>query len=351
MRYLPLLCLLLGTLTWAQEQSGPSDVPPQYRPPITREDDDPHTLPASASKVAPDAAVVTIKGLCAQAPPTAVGSSKAACQTVITRAQFERLTDALLKNMKPSLKLQLANSYPGLLAMAREAEARGLEKSPHFEERLAYARVQILSQELVRQIEEESANISDKDIEDYYHAHAAEFTQATMERIFIPNLKRTDPLPKDQATPEAMKAQRKAAEDAMTQLAEQLRARAAAGEDFVKLQADAYTAAGEAGDPPNPSLGPLRSTGLPPGHTSAFDMKPGEVSQVLSDSTGHYIYKLDSKQIEPLDEVKHEIHKTMQNQRREESIQAVEKPITTEINQAYFGTGEKPSVSSGPKSK
>ena len=349
MRYLPLLCLLLGTLTWAQQPSVPSNVPPEYRPPITREDDDPHKLPASAAKVGPDAAVITIKGFCPQTP--AASTSNAACQTVITRAQFERLADALLTNMKPSLKLQLANSYPGLLAMSRAAEARGLDKSPHFEERLAFARVQILSQELVRQIDEESANISDKDIEDYYHAHAAAFEQATLERIFIPLRKQTDPLPKDQATPEAIKAQRKGAEDAMTQLAQQLRARAAAGEDFVKLQKDAYTAAGETEDPPNPSLGPLRSSELPSGQASAFDLKPAEVSQVLSDATGHYIYKLDSKQIEPLDDVKHEIHKTMQNQRREESIQAVEKPITTEINQAYFGADEKPAVSRAPKSK
>ncbi len=347
MRYLPLLCLLLGSLAGAQEQP-PSAVPPQYRPPITREDDDPHTLPASASKVAPDAAVITIKGLCAQ---TVANPSNSPCQTVITRAQFEKLTDALLSNMKPSLKLQLANSYPGLLAMAREAEARGLDKSPRFEERLAFARVQILSQELVHQIDEESANVSDKDIEDYYRAHAAAFEQAKLERILIPNRKLMDPLPKDQATPEAVKAQRKAAEDAMTQVAEQLRARAAAGEDFVKLQKEAFIAGGETEAPPDPNLGPLRPSGLPPGHASAFDLKPGEVSPVLSDSTGHYIYKMDAKETEPLDEVKHEILKTLQNQRREETIQSVEKPISTEINQAYFGTTEKHGGPGGPKSK
>jgi hypothetical protein len=349
MRYLPLLCLLLGSLTWAQEQSAPSDVPPQYRPPITREDDEPHKLPASASKVGPDAAVVTIKGLCPQTPPAA--AAKDACQTVITRAQFEKLTDALLTNMKPSLKLQLANSYPGLLAMAQAAEARGLDQSQRFEERLAFARVQILSQELIRQIDQESANVSDKDIADYYHSHAAAYEQATLERILIPNRKQMDPLPKDQATPEAVKSQRKAAEDAMTQVAEQLRAKASAGEDFGKLQEEAFNAAGETEPPPDSKMGQLRPYELPTGHASVFALKAGEVSQVISDSTGHYIYKLDAKQLEPLDEVKHEILKTLQNQRREESIQAVQKPITTEVNQAYFGAPEKERVSGGPKSK
>ena len=80
-------------------------------------------------------------------------------------------------------------------------------------------------------------------------------------------------------------------------------------------------------------------------------MKAGEVSQVLSDSTGHYIYKLDAKGIEPLEGVKEEIRKTLQNQYREQTIQAVQRPITTELNQAYFGPTEKRSRPEVPKSK
>lgn len=352
MRHLSLLCLLLGSWAWGQDQPIPSNVPPEYRPPIIRENEAEPAAPASASSVAPDAAVLTIKGLCAPpALPPAASAPGPSCQTVITRDQFEKLTDALLPKMKPAMKRQIASSYPNLLAMARESEARGLEKTPRFQERLAFARLQILSQELVRQIDEDSANVSEKEIEDYYHNHAATYEQATLERIFIPNRKQTDPLPKDKATPEALEAQRKRSEDAMTRVAEQLRARAAAGEDFIKLQKDAYTAAVATDVPPNPSLGHLRSGSLPPGHASAFDLKPGEVSQMLTDSTGHYIYKLDDKGIEPLGELKDEIRKTLQSQHREETIQAIQHPINTEINQAYFGTTDKDGLSRGPKSK
>jgi hypothetical protein len=350
MRHLSLVCLLLGTFAWGQEKPVPSNVPREYRPPIARENEEEPAPPASS--VAPDAAVLTIKGLCAQpAPPSAATPSNAPCQTVITRVQFEKLTDALLPNMKPTMKRQIASSYPNLLAMAREAETRGLETTSRFEERLAFARLQILSQELVRQIDEESAKVSEKEIEDYYHNHAAAFERATLERIFIPNRKQMDALPRENATPEALKAQRKESEDTMTRVAEQLRARATAGESFAKLQKDGYTAAGATDVPPNPSLGQLRPGGLPPGHASAFDLNPGEVSPVLSDSTGHYIYKLDNKGIEPLEALKDEIRKTLQNQHREETIQAVQHLITTEVNPAYFGTTEKSGVSEGPKSK
>ena len=46
-----------------------------------------------------------------------------------------------------------------------------------------FARVQILSQELIRQIDEQAANIPEKEIEEYYHRHFANFENATLERI------------------------------------------------------------------------------------------------------------------------------------------------------------------------
>jgi len=351
MRNLLVLCLLLATSVWGQQehQAAPSDVPAEYQPPIMRDNDEQRALPESASKVAPDAAVITINGLCQMTEPAAVTSS-ATCQTVITRAQFEKLTDALLTNMKASMQRQLASSYPNLLAMAKAAEARGLEKSPHFQERLAFARLQILSQELVRQIDKESSQIPEKDLEDYYHDHAAEFETATLERVFIPNRKRMDPLPKDAAR-DALDAQRKESEEVMTRLSEDLRAQAKSGVGFMNLQKSAYTAAGLTDVPPNPSLGRVRASNLPSGHTSVLELKPGEVSKVLSDSTGHYFYKLDDKEMEAFDKVKSEIHKVLQNQHREDAIRAVQGPISTELNPAYFGPTDTSNSTAGSKSK
>lgn len=338
MRYLPVLCLLLATLTWGQQQpvSAPTDVPP---------DNDEQSLPASASRVAADAPVITIHGLCGQpAPQPAAEASSTPCQTLISRAQFERLTDAILPNRKASLQQQLANSYPNLLAMVEAAEARGLEKSPRYIERLAFARLQILSQELVRQIDEESSHISDKDIEDYYDNHAAAFRTATLERIFVPSRKRADPPLKEQPDAQTANAQRKESEDAMTRVATELRVRAAAGEPFMTLQKQAYSLAGMSDVPPNPSLGQVRVADLPPGHSSVLDLKPGEVSKVLSDSTGHYIYKLDSKETSAMDKTKkEEIRGVLRNQRKEKAIQAIQQPLTTELNPVYFGASEKSS--------
>jgi hypothetical protein len=349
MRYLLLVCLLLGTLTWGQQIPAHPTVPPELHPTATDNDDE-EAPPASASKVAPDAPVLTIKGLCAQTP-SSTSPTNLPCETVLTRSQFESLADAILTNMKPAMKRQIAEVYPNLLAMAREAEARGLENSPRFRERIAFARIQILSQELIREIDEQAANIPEKDIEEYYHTHIANFENATLQRVFIPNRKRMDPLPKEQTTPEALKAQENEAQTAMSRVAEELRTKAVAGEAFMQLQKEAYAAAGSTQVPPNPSLGQVTFSSLPANQASVFDLKPGEVSQVLSDSTGHYIYKLDAKETEQLGEVTDEIRKTLQNHYREQVIQALKQPITTQINEAYFGPSGKSPGHQGSKSK
>ena len=355
MRYLRLLSVLLATLAWAQEKV-PTNVPPEYQPPITRENDEPPGMPPSAASVGPDAAVITIHGICDHPAdrPTASSNAGAAgetCQTVITRAEFERLTDALLANMKLSMRKQLANSYPNLLALAREAEARHLDQSTHFEERMAFARLQILSQEMVRQVDQESANVPEKDIADYYRDHASSFEQATLERVYIPNRKRTNPLPQDKATPEAVQPQRKAAEDAMIRAADDLHRRALAGESFANLQKQAFAAANLTDVPPNWSLGTLNAISVPPGHVSIFTLKAGEISNVISDSTGHYFYKVDARTTQSLDDVRDEIHKILQRQHREAALQAIEKPVTTEMNPAYFGPEESANGAPGSKSK
>lgn len=328
MPYLLIFCLLTTALSFGQQAQKPSDVPPEYQPPILRDKDDQLSPPASAANVSPEMAIITIKGLCDKATT----SSTSPCQTVVTRAQFEELAKALLPQMKPSLQLQVAHAYPDLLEMSRAAEARGVDKTPRFQERLAFARLQILSQELVRQIDEESSHVPEKDIADYYRDHAADYETATMERLFIPNR------PGESG-------------NNMLQIAEGLRAKAIAGESFLALQRQAYETAGVTDVPPNPSLGRVKSTSLPQNHASVFGMKPGEVSRVLTDSTGHYVYKLDSKAVETLDQAKNEIHKILQNQRKEQVMQELRRPFTTELNPSYFGTDEGSAGAEEPKSK
>ena len=87
----------------------------------------------------------------------------------------------------------------------------------------------------------------------------------------------------------------------------------------MKLQKEAFDAGGMKIESPNTNLPKVRRTGLPPAHAAVFELKPGEVSQVISDSGGHYIYKMNSKDLIPLDQAKDEIHTKLQNQRTREN--------------------------------
>ena len=146
------------------------------------------TVPAGgevpAVAVGPDDAVITVNDFCTN--PAQAG---AACKTVITRAQFEKLCEALQPGMSLSLRLNVANAYARNLRMAAAAEKRGLDKTPAFEEEMRYARMQLLSQDLSRALQAEANNITDADLADYYKKNEASYEEATLARIFVPRAK------------------------------------------------------------------------------------------------------------------------------------------------------------------
>src|SRR5271168_3313480 len=91
-----LVCLLLATMAWGQGASStptpatqPSAAAPAGNTAQSQE--------AEASKVAPDTPVITINGSCENPPAAKAADSN--CKTVITRAEFERILDAVQPNM------------------------------------------------------------------------------------------------------------------------------------------------------------------------------------------------------------------------------------------------------------
>ncbi len=378
-----LVCVLLGTLAWGQNPpAAPAPGQASQAPGNPAAAQAPPAAPVDQSaSVPPDAPVLTIKGVCPTAPKTATGVAKAAsskpgtekttataaktppadCKTVITKAEFERLANGLAPSVTPQLKRQLASVYPRLLAMSQAAQKKGLENSPRFKETMKFAKMQILTNELQRDIQEEAAKVPEQDIADYYKKNPEAYEQYNLDRLFVPRLKQSEAEAKEndsdkdeKLTPEQQKAkeeQDKAkeaqGEQEMTKLAESLRARAATGEDFMKLQKEAFEAGGMKIESPTINL-KIRRTGLPQAHASVFDLKPGEVSQVISDTGGHYIYKVNSKEQVPQDQVKDEIKATLQNQRTRDAMDKYQNSFQVETNEAYFGPPGPAGMRPGP---
>ncbi len=372
------LCVLLGALAWGQ---APASTPQAAQPAPPPEGSQmkagaPGNAPAALPKppapadtsaqVPATAAVITVEGVCA-APKTAVAKGTAAkpatsakpaasktssvdCKTVITKAEFEKLASALSPNVTPQMKRQLANILPQTIAMSDEAKKEGLDKKEPYLETLKFAKMQILRQQLDRKIREDAAKIPESAIDDYYQKNPEAFEQFNLERLFIPRTKQVQPESKEDQEKDAKltddekkkkeedeKAKAEAGELEMTKLADSLRDRAAKGEDFVTLQKDAYQAAGMKIESPTVSLPKVRRTGLPPAHTAVFDLKVGEVSQVISDNGGHYVYKVIGKEVLGLDQVKDEIRNKLQGERTKDAMEKVQNSFKPVLNEAYFG--------------
>jgi hypothetical protein len=322
--------LLLAALSWSQPASSPSTPAAQQ----SGAPANPAGNPAESKEVAPDATVITINGLCANPPADKAADPN--CKTTITRAEFEKIMDAVQPNMPPRVRRQFATRYSSALVIAEKAHEMGLDQGPKFEERMQLMRIQVLNQLFNQSMQEKAGQISDQDIEDYYKSKSADYEEADLQRIFIPRSQQL-PASKVKLSAAAEKQRQKEAEEIMRKEADKLRARAVAGEDFAKLQDEAYTLAALKGKAPSIKMGKVRRSGLPPTQVSVMDLKTGEISQVLSDQSGFFIYKVGAKGVEPLDKVKEEIRGALRSQRMQEQMKAIQEAGTPSLDEAYFG--------------
>jgi hypothetical protein len=321
----------------------------------------------AAAALPPSTPVITVKGVCSAQPKTTAAKGTVAkspagaktpaadCKTVITKADFENLLSTIdPKGANPQLKRNLAGALPRMIGMSDAAKKRGLDNTPQFAQLVKLAKMQILTTLLQQKIQDDAAKVPEEKIAEYYKKNPEAYEQYNLERLFVPRTRQVEAEAKEKeeekkdeklteeqqkAKQAEEKAKQEENEQAMTNLAESLRARAAAGEDFAKLQKEAFEAAGLKIESPTVSMPNIRRTGLPPAQASVFDLKPGEVSQVINDAGGHYIYKVKSKDQISLDQAKDEIHRTLQTQQTRDTMEKVNSSFQVETNEAYFGPG------------
>jgi hypothetical protein len=355
-----LIGALLGNMAWGQAQPGTAPAP--QAPPAQAMPGQPAADQSNPVEVPMSAVVLTIKGVCPATVPAASKTPAAAkaavpaakkpadCKTELTRAQFEKIASGLSPNITPQLKRQLEQALPRFMAMSEIAKKQGLDKSPQYLETMKVAKMQILTTQLQRSVQEEADKIPAARIEEQYKSHPETYQQFSLDRLFVSRYKQVQTEDKDEekepeklteeqqkAKEAAEKAKQEKGEQEMTALADSLRTRAAAGEDFAKLQKEAFEAAGQKVENPTVNLPKVRRTGLPPAHAAVFDLKVGEVSAVISDNGGHYIYRVVSMEVLPLEQVKDEIHNKMKGERQKEITDKYTNSFTVVPNEAYFG--------------
>lgn len=336
-----LVCLLLGAMTGSQAaETKPSPAaqqptaPSQTSPATASGAMNPGESQGPASNVPPDAPVITISGLCGSSPADKTAATN--CKTVITRAEFEKTLEAVQPTMSASARRQFAERYANALVMAQKAHERSLDQGPNFEEHIRLARIQVLSEELSEALQEKASHISDADIEEYYHKNLASFQEVQLKRIFIPHIQQL-PTPREKLSDAEEQRRTQESENTMRAEADKLHARAAAGENFDKLQDEVFQLAGIKSRSPNTDLGKVRRVSLPPNQLSVMDMKPGETSPVFSDQSGYFIYKAGEKETTPLDKVREEIREAVHIQRMQDEMHAIQQSAAPTFDDSYFG--------------
>ena len=326
-------------------------------------DNESATSPTSVSKVAPNATIITINGLCNYSTSSAetATSSKASaaspqstpkastdahsapvtaadCKTIVTREQFEGVVNAINPKAGIEKRRRFARDYAQLLLFDRTARQLGLDKAPDFQEFLQFKYSQALEAVLTNYMQSEANEISDADVEKYYKEHPERFEEIALLRIFVPVREgaqaRADP---DNVPDVASPADRAA----MQETAEKIQREAAAGGDFAKLEAEAYKAAQVTlEEPPEVDLGDKWTIdNLPSEHKERVSkMRPGDVSPLIVHPLGWQIFKVTAKRKVPLSEAK----PWLQSLRMKDAMQSLKKSIDPQLNEAYFNDPASP---------
>ncbi len=318
--------LLLCSIAYAQAAPPSSPTPrPSSQAPTTPAP----AAPPAAAELPPNAPVITIAGFC---PGTSSASDAKSpdCKTVVTKAEFEKLIDTLNPKMPPQARQSVANDYAKMLVFADDAKKRGLEDTPRFKELVKFITMQVAAQELVRNLQEQSKP-TEAEVDKYYKDNAAKYEEISLKRIFIPrnnpNAKPTDPKPTD---------------DDLKKEGEKARTELTSDADFDKVQKEIYDAKGYKTPPPPTTIPNWRKDAVPPAQASLFDLKQGELSQVMVEPAGAYIYKVVEKKTIPLDTVKAEIESKLGSEQMRTKMDQLTSSVKPELNEAYFRTFQGP---------
>jgi len=309
-----LFVLLVSCSAYAlppQDEPSPANVPSSSPLPSTA------TLPA-------DYTVLTIDGMC-----SAKAASPSNCKTVVTRREFEKLANALNPAMTKFERRQLAGNYAQALTLANEAVRRGLDKRPEVQERLRYARLRTLAAETASEIYKDSTRSSDSQIAAYYNQNKLTFEKFTLERLFVPREKQGET-----TSPQEVE---------MKSLAETIHTRAKAGEDFAALQKEADVQSGIKGDV-DVKMSDVSRRVLPENHQQVFDLSAGQVSSLISDDSGYYVYKIVNREVPSLDAARRQVELELQNHNQTSAFSKIRDTARTTINESYFEKYDPPPV-------
>ncbi|MGH9570182.1 MAG: peptidylprolyl isomerase [Candidatus Angelobacter sp.] len=319
MRQIFMICALASSFALGQSGAAPQK-PQSSAPPLAVQ-----KSPLTPDQVPMDAIVMKIKGVCSSAESGA-SAETGDCSITFTRAQFETMLKAIGVDQvyNPAARRGLAQGYAQLLALANEGERAGVDKGAEFQELMKVVRVRAVAESYRRWLQEQYNNPSQEQITAYYTQNPGQFEQVQIDRILIPPVN------------SKARISRPAFEKKARQVADDVRERAAHGEDMNSLEREAYATLGLS-NPPVTDLGARRKDDVPAiSRKDILALKPGEVTKVEVEPAGFLIYKVRSKGAMPLQQARAEIVRELHQKSVQAHIKEVLANVQTDLNDQFF---------------
>jgi hypothetical protein len=258
---------------------------------------------------------------------------------VITKKQFEDLLNTVNPThqpIQPAQRQQLAQRYVDLLVFADAARKAGIENKPQFQDALRVQHLFLLQQIFLQDLEEKYKTPTAEEIEQFYKDNASKFEEVKLHRIAIPKTSPSGQANKEDYDKKAL------------QVANDIRERAAKGEDMDKLQKEAYDTLGLS-NPSSTEFGKRKRGAVPPAFPPAeeqeiFALKSGEVTKVESGNIGYTIYRVDAKETVPLDQVREEISRNLSQQNLRSKMDSIKAAVHADFDKEYFAPPVAPVV-------
>jgi len=270
----------------------------------------PGSAPAAAFNTLPDKVVLKVDDMSVTA-----GEIDKAIQGLPPQAQ--RSLVGQNQGRRP-----IGDEYVMMLVLSQQALAHHLDATPEFKELLALNRIKILASQEYQQIVQKAA-VTPEETSKYFAAHQSEFDEIQVLQVVI----RKKPQGAKEGTPGFTE------EEAKTR-ADEIRKAFIAGDDPTKI-ADKYQVESlvRVDTQPYPvHRGSMRGDM----EKAAFELKPGQVTEVFDLGQALAFVKVVSHQTEDLKNVSARIENTLRQQKINTALDTLKKDAKVWMDDAYF---------------
>ena len=260
---------------------------------------------------------------------------KAPCKTTVTREELERSLRVFFPTASDADRGRAAVQYARSMAFAALAEREGLEKSPELakliETEVKIARIRVLATAYLQDLQRQKFTETPEALEKYYTVNSKQFEQARVLRVAVPV---TVPIGSGRRLDHA----------AVRAELEELRKRALAGEDLNQLQQEAYGHLDIKAAPPTVTALTVRRENLQGDEAKVFDLKPGEITEVIDSTAATVFLKLESKETLPPGAVQQEVQSALASERMGEAMKKIAGSVSDTFDLQYLGLESQPDL-------